>query len=287
MRASKIAAIASAISLLLAALYFFIPKSAVLRIATEPVEGEIYVDGELFGKGTAEVTLPLGSHTVSFGGYPEYNSPEPIEVELKQEGSTVVGTYARQTGVLIIENMTPLKMPGVTAGLIALHYGKIYLNGTAIGEGQICKTIETGVYVVSFEDVPGFATPPEKIVVVRNASSETITAIYVPKFQNVSVAIAKQLIESDRSLQIVDVRSPDEYKAGHVEGAINMPLATLKQRMSELDVERSVLILIYCASGMGSVLGAGILHAAGFNVYHMDGGIIDWVGAGYPLVKEG
>ena len=285
MRISRVVAIAAIISLLLVVFYFLIPRSAILRVTTEPVEGEIYVDGELVGKGTAEVTLPLGSHTVSFGELPDYNSPEPREVELTQEGSAVVGTYTRQTGVLVIDNMTPLKMPGVTAGLIALHLGEIYLNGTKVGEGEICLTLETGSYIVSFGDVRGFVTPQEKTVIVRNASSETITAIYTPKFRNISVTMAKQLMESDPSLQIVDVRSPAEFKAGHIEGAVNMPYAVLEQRMSELDIKRGVLI--YCASGMGGVLSAGILQDAGFNVYHMDGGIIDWVGAGYPLVKEG
>lgn len=287
MRTSRIVTIAAAISLLLAASYFFfIPRSARLRVATEPVEGEIYVDGELVGKGTTEVMLPLGAHAVSFGELPTYNSPKPREVELAPEGSVVVGTYIRQTGVLVVDNVTPLQMHGaVTAGLISLHIGKIYLNGTVIGDGQICKTLETGLYRVTFGDVPGFRAPQERIVMVGNGSSETITAIYVPKFQNISVAMAKQLMGSDPSLQVVDVRGPDDYQAGHIEGAINIPFAELEQRMNELDVGRNVVV--YCGSGTSSILGAGILQEAGFMVYHMDGGIMEWVGAGYLLVKEG
>jgi len=285
MHTSKIVAIASVISLIIAVFYFLIPRSASLRIATEPVEGEIYVDGKLVGKGTAEVTLPLGPHIVSFGELPDYNSPKPMEVELAHEGSVVVGTYTRQTGVLIVDNVTSFKMhSAVTAGLIALHLGEIYLNGTKVGEGEICLTLETGSYIVSFGDVRGFVTPQEKTVIVRNASSETITAIYTPKFHNISVTMAKQLMESDPSIQVVDVRELDDYKAGHIEGAINIPLTTLEQRINELDINRSVII--YCGSGTNSILGAGILQEAGFTVYQMDGGILDWSCSGYPLIKE-
>lgn len=207
-------------------------------------------------------------------------------MELAQEGSVVVGTYIRQTGVLVIDNVTPLKMHGaVTAGVISLHVGKIYLNGTMIGEGQICKTLETGLYVVGFGEVPGFIAPLVKTMMIKNASSETITAVYVPKFQNISVGVAKQLMESDPAIQVIDVRGPDDYKAGHIEGAINIPIATLEQGMNELDIVKSVII--YCGSGTSSILGAGTLQEAGFMVYHMDGGIMDWVSSGYSLIKEG
>jgi rhodanese-related sulfurtransferase len=282
MRNSKKATIVVAVTLLLVALFFIVPRYAVLNISTEPVEGAIYVDSELAGTGTVRVELPLGSHTVSYGEVLNYNCPQPIKVDLTEGGADIVGSYVRQTGVLVIENMVSLKMPGVTAGLIALHVGKLYLNETLIGEGQLCITLETGCYVLEFGDVAGFVTPQPTRVMVTNSSSEKVTAIYAPKFQDVSVQVARQLMEAP--VQIVDVRGPDEYRAGHLKGVINIPLPVLKGKMAELDKDMDVLV--YCASGMGSVLAAGMLQAEGFKVYHMDGGVIDWVDAGYPLIKE-
>lgn len=273
-----------AVLLVATAVFFLIPKSSMLDIRTEPVEGAIYIDDRLVGIGSARIPLSLGSHMVSFGEVPGYDKLPSRRVDLTEGGAMVVAIYIRQTGVLAIQTMTPLKMPGVTTSLIALYMGKLYLNGTFIGEGQLCITMETGYYKLEFGDVPGFVTPAPIMVKVTNGSSETITAIYTPKFQNISVQAARQLIEINPLLRIIDVRGPDEYKMGHLKGAVNVPFPMLKGRMAELDKSREMLM--YRASGMVSVLAAGMLHAEGFKVYHMDGGIIDWVSAGYELINS-
>jgi rhodanese-related sulfurtransferase len=72
---------------------------------------------------------------------------------------------------------------------------------------------------------------------------------------------------------LVDVRTPSEYTAGHIEGAINIPLTNLTSRMSELSP--AVPVLVYCASGTRSSRASAQLAAAGYVVYDL-GAMSNW-----------
>jgi NADPH-dependent 2,4-dienoyl-CoA reductase/sulfur reductase-like enzyme/rhodanese-related sulfurtransferase len=69
---------------------------------------------------------------------------------------------------------------------------------------------------------------------------------------------------------ILDVREPGEYKMGHLEGAINIPLNSLRSRMDELPRDRE--ILTYCAVGQRSYYAARALRLHGFNARNISGG---------------
>ncbi|MCB0793280.1 MAG: rhodanese-like domain-containing protein [Flavobacteriales bacterium] len=86
--------------------------------------------------------------------------------------------------------------------------------------------------------------------------------------------------------QLVDVRTPDEFATGHLEGAIGLDWAggILEQRMSELDKELPVLV--YCASGRRSAAAASALRNDGFRiVYELEGGISAWRSSGLPVLE--
>jgi len=106
-----------------------------------------------------------------------------------------------------------------------------------------------------------------------------------PRCETVSVLRAKEMIDIDPSLVILDVRTEEEYAKGHIEGAINIPLEELEQRLDELDRERA--ILVYCWSGVRSERACEMLIESGFRkVYNMEGGISAWMSAGYPIVTR-
>jgi phage shock protein E len=73
---------------------------------------------------------------------------------------------------------------------------------------------------------------------------------------------------------LVDVRTPDEFKDGSYNGAINIPLAALLSRQEELGPKDRPLIL-FCASGARSGLGARLLKQAGFSDVTNAGGLED------------
>lgn len=82
---------------------------------------------------------------------------------------------------------------------------------------------------------------------------------------------------------VVDVREPDEWAAGHIEGAKLISLGDLISRVSEVPKDRDVVVV--CRSGNRSAQGRDILLGAGFTaVTSMAGGMSAWVAAGQPLV---
>ena len=100
--------------------------------------------------------------------------------------------------------------------------------------------------------------------------------------REVSVAGAYELYQE--GIYTLDVRTVEEYEAGHIPGSVLIPLDELARRSGELPVGEP--ILIYCRSGNRSLDALNMLAGAGFmNLSSMDGGFNDWVAAGYPLEK--
>jgi phage shock protein E len=69
--------------------------------------------------------------------------------------------------------------------------------------------------------------------------------------------------------QILDVRTRDEYKGGHVQGSKNIPLQELAKNLSKLKKDKP--IITYCASGMRSASAKGLLKSNGFTEVHNGG----------------
>lgn len=84
---------------------------------------------------------------------------------------------------------------------------------------------------------------------------------------------------------VIDVRTPDEFAAGHIENAINIDVEgdSFNDGIAQLDKTKTYAV--YCHSGRRSLIAANTMADAGFTaVYNLDGGIIAWSNAGYTLV---
>lgn len=82
----------------------------------------------------------------------------------------------------------------------------------------------------------------------------------------------------------LDVRTPEEYAEGHVEGSTLIPVQELEGRLSEVPKDKRVYV--YCHSGKRSAAASNMLVKEGFtNIENIDGGIKAWREAGYPVVK--
>jgi rhodanese-related sulfurtransferase len=82
---------------------------------------------------------------------------------------------------------------------------------------------------------------------------------------------------------LVDVRQPEEYRQGHINGAKLVPLNQLGGRMKELPAGREIVCV--CHSGNRSRTAARKLAAAGFKAVNLRGGMIAWTRAGLPVKK--
>lgn len=97
--------------------------------------------------------------------------------------------------------------------------------------------------------------------------------------------VAVNLINHENAV-IVDVCEEREYEAGHLPGAINIPLRTLTQRIGELGRHKSTPVIVACRSGNRSLRGAVALKKGGFDqVYSLAGGLMAWQRDNFPVEK--
>jgi rhodanese-related sulfurtransferase len=88
------------------------------------------------------------------------------------------------------------------------------------------------------------------------------------------------MIIGDVNFVLLDVRAPLEYEDNHISGAINIPVAELRTRYSELNKDKTIVMI--CSSGNRSSLGASILEQHGFReIYNVAGGMTGYSAAGY------
>ncbi len=84
-------------------------------------------------------------------------------------------------------------------------------------------------------------------------------------------------------LVVLDVREPHEWAAGHIDGAVHIPLGEIPARVGELDP--SVRTLVVCHLGGRSARATQWLHAQGHDVTNIAGGMEAWENAGRPTVS--
>lgn len=80
-----------------------------------------------------------------------------------------------------------------------------------------------------------------------------------------------------RKAQLIDVREPNEFEAGHILGARNIPMSQMKMRMKE--IRSDMPVYLYCQSGMRSARAAQFLNRKGYkDLTQLHGGFKGWSG---------
>ena len=105
--------------------------------------------------------------------------------------------------------------------------------------------------------------------------------------KNVNAEEAKALLaDASKKIMVLDVRTPAEYKEGHIKGAklIDLNGSEFETKLEALD--KSSSYLLHCRSGGRSSVALAKLKKLGFkSVYHLDGGILAWQDAGGAVEK--
>jgi len=96
----------------------------------------------------------------------------------------------------------------------------------------------------------------------------------------ITVADLPDPLPSD--LVVLDVREPHEWAAGHIQGAVHVPLADVPARVAELDAQARTVVV--CHLGGRSARATAWLVAQGHDVVNLDGGMEAWEAAGRPVV---
>lgn len=86
---------------------------------------------------------------------------------------------------------------------------------------------------------------------------------------------------------VVDVRDKKEFDTGHIVDSINIPLAKLKQRITELQKHKEKPVVVVCKLGQQSSEAAKTLQEAGHEeVFRLSGGLTEWKAQSLPLVQK-
>ena len=127
----------------------------------------------------------------------------------------------------------------------------------------------------------------------RTFLSAVALALLLPVAVAASVAVAligpaDLLLKIGQSgFVLLDVRTPEEFAAGHIAGAVNIPHDQLANRASELPQDRNTEIAVYCRSGRRSALALDWLGTQGYErLLHLQGDFLGWQAAGRPVAAE-
>ena len=98
-------------------------------------------------------------------------------------------------------------------------------------------------------------------------------------------ALNERIAWADHSLFLLDVRSPEEFAAGHLPGAVHIPHGELAARVAELSTARERDIVVYCRTGVRSAQALEVLDQAGFKrLFHLKGDYTRWTEEKRPVV---
>ena len=105
------------------------------------------------------------------------------------------------------------------------------------------------------------------------------------RIQEIDATQAAQELGAE-GVAVVDVREPDEFRQGHLPGAINIPRGVAEMGVPQMIPDRGARIILYCAGGNRSALAADNLVQMGYgNVASLSGGFQGWVRSGQAVTR--
>ena len=110
-----------------------------------------------------------------------------------------------------------------------------------------------------------------------------LSKLFGPSVPNITALELSEKLKFGKHPLVVDVRQPDEFRAGHVNGAKLIPLNEINRRIKELPKGREIVCI--CDSGSRSSSAAKALAKEGYSVFNVQGGMIAWRRAKLPVQK--
>ena len=130
--------------------------------------------------------------------------------------------------------------------------------------------------ITGCESSPPSRTLAEPQASVASPTSTQDDAHIIAEYRRISPQEAQEMF-SENTL-ILDVRTRDEYDAGHIRNAVLLPHSEIREKAESLISDRDQVILVYCRAGSRSEAAARELIALGYTKVFDFGGILDWTG---------
>jgi rhodanese-related sulfurtransferase len=158
----------------------------------------------------------------------------------------------------------------------------------ALREARLVEAEKSGLFVtyrLADEQVCQFFRSLRLLAEARLAEVGEITRRFLEARQGLQPVGREQLLAKvrDGAVTVLDVRPPEEFRAGHLPGALSVPLKELERRLSELPRDREIVAYCrgpYCVLAVEAV---DMLRAQGFTAFRLEDGVQDWQARGYPV----
>ena len=144
-------------------------------------------------------------------------------------------------------------------------------------------------YRLASEDVCEFFLTLRGLAESRLAEIDQVTREYFESRGAMEAVEGEELLRRvrDGEVTVLDVRPSEEYRAGHIPGALSVPVSELKARLRELPKDREIVAYCrgpYCVMALEAVQ---LLRAKGFEAQRMEQGVVDWRARGWRVASEG
>ena len=174
-------------------------------------------------------------------------------------------------------------MTGVTVANTSQHLQKLRQAGLVVGrkDGQFV------FYRLAGDTVVGLMEALGQVGEAHLAEVERIVRLYLTAKDDLEPVPAGELLERARKglVTVLDVRPPEEFAAGHLPGAVNIPIHELRKRLSELPKRKEVVAYCrgpYCLMSYDAVQ---LLRKEGLKAKRLHGGLPEWRHAGFPIER--
>ncbi len=161
----------------------------------------------------------------------------------------------------------------------------------ALRAARLVDADKKGLYVeyrLASDEVCRFYVALRGLAESRLAELERVKRDYLERRGTMEAVAADELVRRVRSgaVTIVDVRPAEEYRAGHIPGALCVPVAELRARLAELPKDRAIVAYCrgpYCVMAVEAV---ELLRKHGFAAHRMEQGVVDWRARGWRIERE-
>lgn len=172
-------------------------------------------------------------------------------------------------------------LTGASVANTSQHLQKLRQAGLVTGrkEGQYV------FYGLAGDEVVGLLAGLGRVGEAYSADVERIVRLYLVQKDDLEPLPAEELLRRARKglVTVLDVRPPEEFAAGHLPGAVNIPIRDLQRRLKELPKGKEVVAYCrgpYCLMSYDAV---ALLRKKGINARRLEAGLPEWRLAGLPL----
>jgi rhodanese-related sulfurtransferase/DNA-binding transcriptional ArsR family regulator len=174
-------------------------------------------------------------------------------------------------------------MTGVSVANTSQHLQKLRQAGLVLGRKDGQKVF----YRLTGDEVVGLLETLGKVGETHLAEVERIVRLYLAAKDDLEPVPAKELLDRARKglVTVLDVRPPEEFAAGHLPGAINIPIHELEKRLSELPKRKEIVAYCrgpYCLMSYDAMQ---LLRRKGLKARRLEAGLPEWRHAGLPIER--